>query len=88
MEHKTGKTIDVFIYVVILNRLGGGRRFLVAYELKDPKPRRHLLVPRQPGHCPHFFVADDVMVVRTGHGGPHNMVAIRHVLAKYSQQPP
>ena len=27
------------------------------------------------------------MVVREGHGGPHNMVAIRHVLAKNSQQP-
>ena len=28
------------------------------------------------------------MVVRAGHGGPQNMVATRHVLAKISQQPP
>jgi hypothetical protein len=71
-----------------LNQLGDRRRFLVAYELEDPKPRRHLLVPGQPSHCPPFFVAGDVMVLCAGHGGPHNMVAIRHVLAKNSQQPP
>lgn len=70
-----------------LNPLGDGRRLLVAYELEDPHPRGHLLVPGQPGHCPHFPVAGDVMVVRAGHGGAQNMVAIRHVHAKNSQQP-
>jgi hypothetical protein len=71
-----------------LNPLGDGRRFLVAYELEDPKPRRHLIIPGQPGHCPPFLVAGDVMVVRAGHGGAHNMVAIRHVIAKNLEQPP
>jgi hypothetical protein len=33
-------------------------------------------------------VAGDVMVVRAGHGIAHNVVAIRHVLAKKSQQSP
>ena len=73
---------------VPLNPLGDGQRFLVAYELKDSKPRRHLLVPGQPGHCPPFLVAGDVMVVRAGHGGVQNIVAIRHVLAKNSQELP
>ena len=61
---------------------------MLAYEFEDSKPRRHLLVPGQPDHCPPFLVAGDMMVVRAGHGGSHNMVAIRHVLTKNSQQPP
>ena len=31
-----------------LSPLGDGRQFLVAYELEDPKPRIHLLVPGIP----------------------------------------
>ena len=65
-----------------------GGDFLVAYELEDPKPRRYLLDLGQPGHCPPFPMVGDVMVVHAGHGGAHNMMAIKHVLAKNSQQPP
>ena len=77
-----------FFMPLPLNPLGDGQRFLLVYKLEDPKLRRHLLVPGQPGHCSLFPVASDMMVVRAGHGGPQNMVATRHVLAKSSQQPP
>ena len=65
-----------------------GGNFLVAYELEDPKQQRHLLDLGQPGHCPPFPMAGDVIVVRAGHGGTHNMMAIKHVLAKNLQQAP
>ena len=67
-----------------LNPLDDGRRFLLVYELEDSIARRHLLVPGEPGHCPPFPVAGDVMIARAGHGGLHNLVAIRHVVAKHS----
>lgn len=71
-----------------LNPLSDGRQFVLAYELEDPEPGRHLVLPGQPDHYPLFLVAGDVMMVHAGHGDPHNIVAIRNVQAKNSQQPP
>lgn len=59
-----------------LNPLSNGQRFVLAYELEDSEPRRHLLGPGQSGHWPLFPMAGDVMVVRAGHSVAHNMVAI------------
>ena len=68
-----------------LNSLSDGQQSVLAYELDDLEPRMRLFVPWQPDHCPPFLVAWDVMVVRAGSGGPHNMVAIRNVQAKNLQ---
>ena len=56
---------------------GGGSR--TAKALACSKTNRPL---------PPFLIAWDVMVVRAGHSGAHNMVAIWHVQAKNPQQPP
>ena len=55
------------------------RRFLVVYEPQDPKPRRHLLVAGQSGHCLPFPVAGDVIEAHGGYDGLHDMVGIRNV---------
>lgn len=66
----------------------GGRRFLVAYELEDPVPRKHLINVGEPGFCPPFPVVGDVIVVRGERGNALNMVAIRKVHDKNSRHAP
>ena len=66
----------------------GGGRFILAYELEDPAPRKHLVNVGEPCFCPPFPVVGDVIVVRGEHANALNMVAIRKVHDKNTGHAP